>query len=156
MKKWDKVELYLAGITIALALLISFAEVVARFIFGFSFYWAKEYILFFIIWSTFLSSSQVLKRGKHIRLSFVVELLPPKFQKYMEIITSILGAIFCVILLVSGYQLVIHAFESGVTTTSLAKTPLWIPYSIMPIAGLLFSIRFIEHFIEVLTAGRKS
>ena len=74
--QWDKVEQVLAGILVTGAFILTFMEVIARFVFSYSFYWAKEYIIFFVICSTFLGASQVLKKSQHIRLSVFVDLLP--------------------------------------------------------------------------------
>jgi C4-dicarboxylate transporter DctQ subunit len=146
MDTWDKFERAIAAITIAGAFILTFLEVVARFVFSYSFYWAKEYIIFFVIWSTFLGSSQVLKKSQHIRLSVFVDLLPEKGKQYFELLNIAMGLVFSIALVISGYNLIADAYVKGVTTTSLAKTPLWMPYMIMPIAGVLFCIRFLELF----------
>ncbi len=156
---WDKTERKLAMLTIAGAFILTFIEVIARLGFNTSFYWAKEYIIFFTIWSTFLGASQVLKTGKHIRLSVVVDLLPVKWQNYFDLFNVVLGITFSMILLISGLQLTMHAYATGVTSTSLAKTPLWLPYMIMPLGGSLFTMRFLELFSETVdkirTAGKE-
>ena len=144
--KWDQIEQFWAGILVTGAFIMTFIEVIARFVFSYSFYWAKEYIIFFIIWSTFLGASQVLKKSQHIRLSVFVDLLPKRGRRLFDWLNIGMGIVFSVALAISGYNLVADAFVKGVTTTSLAKTPLWIPYMIMPIAGVLFFIRFIELF----------
>ncbi len=141
---WDQIEKAIAAVAICVAFLLTFMEVIARFVFSYSFYWAKEYIIFMVIWSTLLGSSQVLKKSQHIRLSVFVDLLPKKGRWYFEMLSNVLGLVFSVALFFSGCNLVSDAFVKGVTTTSLAKTPLWIPYSIMPIAGALFFMRFLE------------
>jgi C4-dicarboxylate transporter DctQ subunit len=156
ISRWDRLERIVATITIALAFILTFVEVIARFVFNTSFYWAKEYIIFFTVWSTFLGASQVLKTGKHIRLSVVVDLLPARWQIYMDVFNSGLGIIFSLLLTVSGFLLTVDALDTGVTSTSLAKTPLWMPYSIMLIGGVLFSVRFLELFSASLDKIRRS
>jgi C4-dicarboxylate transporter DctQ subunit len=141
---WDDIERKIATAAIAAAFVLTFVEVVARLGFNHSFYWAKEFIIFATIWSTFLGASQVLKKSRHIRLSVVVDLLPAKWQNYLDLFNVVLGVAFGLILTYSGFRLTMHALETGVTSTSLAKTPLWIPYSIMPLGGVLFTVRFIE------------
>ncbi len=153
---WDGIEKKIAMVTIAGAFILTFIEVIARLGFNTSFYWAKEFIIFFTIWSTFFGASQVLKTGKHIRLSVLVDALPPKWQNYFDIFNVALGLIFGVILTISGSKLAFHAYNTGVTSTSLAKTELWIPYMIMPIAGLLFTMRFLELFAETIGKIRGS
>ena len=147
---WDNIERNLAMVTLAIAFILSFVEVIARMAFNTSFYWAKEYIIFCTIWSTFLGASQVIKKSQHIRLSVVIDLLPPKIQNYFNIFNISLGIGFGILLFVSGFNLTAHALSIGVTSTSLAKTPMWIPYSIMPLTGLLFTVRFVELLIATM------
>lgn len=146
----DRLERCLIGVFLAIATVICFLEVIARYFFHFSFYWAEEFILYFIIWSTFLGSSQVLKQGGHIRLNILVSRVTPRVQRYLDLVTSIIGLTFCLFLLVSGFRLIAGAYTGGVTSSSLAKISLWMPYSIMPIAGILLSFRFAERFLFIL------
>lgn len=153
--KWDKIEQFLAGATVTGAFILTFVEVIARFVFSYSFYWAKEYIIFFVIWSTFLGASQVLKKSQHIRLSVFVDMLPKRGQRFFDWLNIGMGLVLSIALVISGYNLVADAYVKGVTTTSLAKTPLWIPYMIMPIFGILFCIRVMELFLGKLAQTDK-
>jgi C4-dicarboxylate transporter DctQ subunit len=156
LKIWDDIERKISTATITVAFVLTFVEVIARLGFNYSFYWAKEYIIFATIWSTFLGASQVLKKGRHIRLSVVVDLLPAKWQNRFEFFNIAVGIVFGVILTYSGFSLTAQALETGVTSTSLAKTPLWLPYSIMPLGGVLFTVRFIELFFAALGQDKNS
>lgn len=151
---WDRAEHIIIGLLLAGAMGITVLEVVSRSIFGFSFYWAQEFIVYFIIWSTFLGASQVLKKSEHIRVNILVNALPAASQRYVDMVTTVIGLVFCLFLLVSGVRLVTDAYVGGVTSSSLAHVPLWMPYSIMPIAGILLSFRFIERFF-MLWKGRQ-
>ena len=82
-------------------------------------------------------------------------MLPKSGQLFFDWLNIGMGLILSVALVISGYNLVADAFVKGVTTTSLAKTPLWIPYMIMPIAGVLFCFRFVELFFGKLAKKEK-
>lgn len=151
---WDKAERIIIGLLLAGAMGITVLEVVARFIFDFSFYWAQEFIIYFIIWSTFLGASQVLKKSEHIRVNILVHTLPAASRRYVDMVTTVIGLVFCLFLSVSGLRVVTDAYIGGVTSSSLARVPLWMPYSIMPIAGILLAFRFIERFF-MLWKGRQ-
>lgn len=142
---WNKIESNLAGVCIFLALAISFTEVITRYFFGYSSFWAHEYILYFVVWSVFLGASQVLSNDKHVKLEIFVGLLPQKGQKIMGIFTAVLVVIFGILFLVSGLQLVMDSFTHNYVSTSLAKTPIWIPQLICPLAGILFTFRGLEN-----------
>lgn len=44
---WDRIEITIATFTITGAFVLTFIEVIARLCFNTSFYWAKEFIIFF-------------------------------------------------------------------------------------------------------------
>lgn len=147
---YDKIEATLAGLLLGGVLIICLLEVVVRYIFSFSFFWAKEYILYCMIWSVFLASSHMLKKGAHIRMTLFIDYLPPNGRLIIELVTTAAGIVFCIFFFVSGIELVMDSIRQGFVSTSLAKTPLWIPQLIAPIAGFLFAVRFVERLIVLI------
>jgi len=155
IKIWDNIELTLVTIFLAVAWALSVMEVFTRYVLHFAYYWTLEFILYFMIWSTFLGASHVLKRGEHIRLNILIGRLSPTKQKYLDLITNVIGLGFSVMLAISGFHLVYDAYVTGETSSSLARVPMWIPYSIMPLAGILLVLRFLERFPRIWQGGEK-
>lgn len=152
---WDKIELSVAGIAIGGALVICFIEVINRYVFGASFYWAKEYILYFVVWSVFLGASQVLKRSGHVRLELFINMLPEKGRKYLDLVTTAMIFVFGLLFFISGMTLVTDSYTHSYVSTSLAKTPIWIPQLIAPLSGLLFMVRSVEIFLAKTRGGQR-
>lgn len=154
LKIYDRIESAIAGFCMLAALCICFMEVVTRYCFSYSAYWAQEYILYFMVWGIFLGASSVLKKDKHVRLELFVSLMPEKVRKFWDIVCYVLILIFGIFFLVSGVLTVRDSYVRHYVSTSLAKTPIWIPQLILPITGVTFSIRAIEHLVKKLLPGK--
>ena len=147
MEIYDKIEITLAGICMFAGLAICFIEVITRYFFNFSSFWAMEYILYFVVWAMFLGASSAMKNGSHIRLEIFIERIPEKARKYVELFDYVLVLIFSVFFIFSGIGVVRDSYTHHYVSTSLAKTPLWIPQLILPITGVLFTVRSIEYLV---------
>ena len=55
---------------------LAFAQVVLRYVFNRSFFWAEEVILFAFTWLIFVASAVNLERGAHFGVDVLVNLLP--------------------------------------------------------------------------------
>lgn len=148
LKIYDKIEAGLAAFCMLAALCICFMEVVTRYCFSYSAYWAQEYILYFMVWGIFLGASAVLKRNKHVRLELFVGLMPEKIRKFWDIVCYVIILIFGIFFFVSGLGTVRDSYIRHYVSTSLAKTPIWIPQLILPITGVTFSLRAVEHLVK--------
>ena len=102
MEIYDKIEITLAGICMFAGLAICFIEVITRYFFNFSSFWAMEYILYFVVWAMFLGASSAMKNGSHIRLEIFIERIPEKARKYVELFDYVLVLIFSVFFIFSG------------------------------------------------------
>jgi len=150
MKKIDWIGVVIPGLLLAGALFLSFAEIVARYVFHYSFYWVEEIVIYMVIWSTFFAVVGVTERGEHIKVEFFIKKFNYKNRVRLDIFASLLGLLFVAYLLFSGLALVVDASRSGVESISLLQTPLFIPYSIMPIGAGLLAIKFIKRIIKLI------
>lgn len=151
LKIYDKIEAGLAGFCMIASLTICFVEVVTRYFFSYSAYWAQEYVLYFMVWAIFLGTSSVLKKDKHVRLELFVGLMPEKVRKFWDIVCYVIILVFGVFFFISGVQTVRDSYIRHYVSTSLAKTPIWIPQLILPISGVTFTLRAVEHLLKKLS-----
>ena len=64
----QRVPLTLAAILLLGAIAINFANVIARYLFLASIYWADEAMVFLVIWSIFLAAVAVTYDGGHLTM----------------------------------------------------------------------------------------
>ncbi len=65
-----------AGLLLLSALAINIANVVGRYGFGHSIYWADEAMVFLVVWSVCLAGIAIAWRGAHLNMDLLLEALP--------------------------------------------------------------------------------
>ncbi len=116
----------LAGILMMLTLFLVCGDVGTKLVIGRSLPWAAEIVEYCLLWLTFLGTTWVLKQNAHIRMDMVVDRLNLRHQSLLNIVTSFLGAMVCLIIawysarvtwqhLQTGYKLLTFICPSGRT-----------------------------------------
>lgn len=145
LRVYERVEGYFALLAIILIILIMLmvtTDVVGRYLFGRPLKGAMELSENGLVWFTFLSAAWILKREKHVTVTLVVDRLSSRAQSFLGIVTSLIGAIVCLGIVVYGIKVVYHAFEQGSIQIYVLGLPLGPLYTIIPIGSALLVIRF--------------
>ena len=69
---------------------LAFLQVVLRTGFKMSYPWLEEIIRYIYIWLCWIGVSLAERRGEHIRLDFIVNMLPKKSREIIDICVTIL------------------------------------------------------------------
>ncbi|MEM7214028.1 MAG: TRAP transporter small permease [Pseudomonadota bacterium] len=77
----DTIEETFIAVTLGLMTLITFANVVARYIFNSNILWGLEVTVFLFAWLVLIGSSYGMKKGFHIGVDVLVNALPSKLRK---------------------------------------------------------------------------
>ncbi len=176
MKKLGQIIEYLeeTGIAICLGLmtLITFANVVARYVFNDNILWALEGTVFLFAWLVLLGASYGVKKQIHIGVDVLVNLAPPKVRKVLALISVSACLAFCFLVLkgswdywwpfaterawletedipIPGFlQFLSVWFNEGETYERL---PRFIPYLALPLGLALITFRFIQQAYLIAT-----
>jgi len=148
----SSIETFLGGLCFSLSLILMFYEVVSRYIFNFSVYWSEELVRYLIIWSMFIGASMIIKTDGHIAISFFVDKLSERRKTIANQLNNLFCLIYSIFLLYTGWLLVNEAYIAKNISDSRMETPMWIPYLILPLGGLLLSVRWIEKIINTKLA----
>ena len=97
--------------------------------------------------SGFLALAHTLKRAEHIRVTLVLQNLPPAAQRWLE--RWAMGAAALLALLFAWYsvRLAWQSFDYHDISTSNDATPLWIPQLSMALGVVVFAIAAIDEFV---------
>jgi TRAP-type C4-dicarboxylate transport system permease small subunit len=108
---------------------ITFAQVVFRYVIGYSLYWSEELARYLFVWVSFLGSVVALERGVHIGMDVVIAKLPPGPRRYVEVFSDISVAAFLVFLTVQGLQMAMRNMiqKSPALQVSIGAVSLAIP-----------------------------
>lgn len=148
-KFWNLFEDISAGTFFSVGMTLIFYGVVLRYIFNAPEPWVEEAARYTIVWGAMLGFASALRDNHHIQVDMLYEKLPPALKRAVNIFASSVGILFCLFYTYYGYSLVAKRYVSGMVSLDIG-IPMWLVYLILPISGVMFLLRFIERFIEVL------
>lgn len=138
---FDKTEAGLKWVCIALTVmftLISFLQVVVRYVFDHPLDWTEQTARYMFIWSVMLYMPVIMRQRSNLGFDLLLKRLPIKTQKIIEIICHILITGFAACYTVYSTQFVMKTILKTVPGLGI---PYWIPYS-SQIAGAVFLFLF--------------
>ncbi len=133
----------LAGALLIFLMLIVALQVTLR-IFGEAILWIFEISAFTLLYITFLGTAWVLKRDGHVKMDIVLTRLSPGNQSLMNIITSILGAIICLVITWYGVKVTWAYIQVGDFFPGYTRVPRWSVAVGVPIGSFLLFIQFLR------------
>ncbi|WLE00704.1 TRAP transporter small permease (plasmid) [Agrobacterium leguminum] len=90
--------------TMAILVSIVVAQVACRYIFGFSLYWADEVTKTLMIWTAFFMAGVAYTQGELPAMRLLVEMLPPKLLRIVDIAMSVLIVLALIALARYGFE----------------------------------------------------
>ena len=156
LKFWDSFEEQAGGLFLLLAVLLVFVQIVLRAGFGIGLSGIFEFAAFCSTFSVFLTASLGVKRNTHIRVDLISNIVPRRIAFAIEIVVQMLMLVVSLTLLYAGYLLIEESILLGEHSMGTIDIPMWIPQLIMPLAGLLLTLRTIERFVHLIRAGVSS
>ncbi|HUT71761.1 MAG TPA: TRAP transporter large permease subunit [Desulfatiglandales bacterium] len=148
IRKWDWFEGKACAILLGIAVTLAFYEILSRYFFYTSVDWSSDIILYVIALSTVLGTSKLIKDDGHVGVAILPTLLKEDRRAVLHFLNAFLCLVFTILVIYSGVQQVCEAYVNGITGTTSMRLPLWIPYLVMPIGGVLFSLRLIERMVS--------
>ena len=130
--------------------LITFTQVVARYVFNYSFVWALELVGVMFAWLIFAGMSYGVRVNAHIGVDAVVKALPSRVARIFAVIATVLCIVYCVIVAIGGYQYVMKMHDVGILMQDLPIEQ-WIPRLILPVGFALLGLRFAQVLWRVVT-----
>ena len=125
--------------------IITFSQVVARYVFEAPLSWSEELARFLLLWLAMLSSAYAFKIKSHFALQFVTKIVPSKIQKLISVLVPLL-----VISFLSGFVFYSIKFVLGVKghLAPAIQIPMEIPYSSSIAGSSLMLYYVVKTFIN--------
>jgi C4-dicarboxylate transporter, DctQ subunit len=150
---WDKVERSLIGLLGLLAMLVGLVQVAGRYIAPrYAISWAEEVIVYLIVWGIMLAASQLVRTDGHVRPDLVLRAVPPRAQRWMEVLNCIAALVFCVGLAWYGWSIVATSWQLDERSSSDLQFPMWLYSAAIPTGALLMSGRYLARLYRYLFA----
>lgn len=105
--------------------------------------WAEEFCRFCWIWSVFLSLPYTIRKASMLRVSVLVDAMPQKVKKIINIIVDVVVAATMCLLGVNSITVIQRIMKSSETSPAM-KWPMWIIYSVMLAGFFLATFRGLQ------------
>jgi len=138
-----------AATLLMLSVALNFANVVGRYCFGVSIYWAEEVMLFLMAGCVFLGNGVVAWSGRQIRMDVIIGMMPAKVRDALLLFSELLFIAVAGAIVVFAWPVMrdLWAFDQR---SQSAEVPLVYPQSLVPI-GLSLMILLVV--TRLLTGG---
>jgi TRAP-type C4-dicarboxylate transport system permease small subunit len=114
--------------------------VASRFIFHIPFMWIEEASRYLMVMGVYVGVSMGIRERAHLGLTAVVDALPPKFQRPLQMALDVTVIVLCIYF---SYYTVsfMHQVQTNGQTSPALRFPMWIVYIPMAIGFMFGTIR---------------
>lgn len=148
----DNFELHFMVVLMGVFIANVTAQIVMRSLFNYPLFFAEEVSRIAFMWMVFLGLSYATLHERHIRIGFVVAMMPKTVQRCVEIFLHLLAiVIFCWILYTSFGFL---KFSANTVTPALRVSKA-VFAAILPLASFLTIVRSAQKIAMVVAAMRE-
>lgn len=167
----DNIEETFIALMLGLMTMITFANVIARYVFNVNILWALEATVFLFAWMVLIGVSYGVKKNFHLGVDVVVNALPSPLKKIFSLIAVSACLLFCIMILKGSfdYWLPFIGPTAFLETNDVPmpaflqfladwlndgeryeKIPKFIPYFALPFGMSLLTFRFIQAAWRIL------
>ena len=173
----DNIEETFIAITLGLMTIITFANVVARYVFNDNILWALEVTVVLFAWLVLVGASYGVKKTFHIGVDVVINMVPAPIKKGMAILAVASCLAFSLLMLKGAWDYwypfatkqvwletndipmpdILRFIEPWLNEgEAYEKMPRFIPYFALPLGMALLTLRFAIAGWQVLSNQRDS
>ncbi|MGH8713209.1 MAG: TRAP transporter small permease [Casimicrobiaceae bacterium] len=150
---FETIEEWLISALLAVMTIVTFAQVIARYVFNYSFVWALELVTFLFAALIFLGMAYGVRVGAHIGVDALVKTLAPRTARTVSAIAALLCIAYSIIGFIGGSVYVAKMYDIGILAQDLPIQQ-WIPRLVLPIGFAILLARFVQLFYRIVS-GRE-
>jgi C4-dicarboxylate transporter, DctQ subunit len=122
---------------------VTFGQVVARYVFNYSFVWALELTGVMFGFLIFIGMAYGVRVGAHIGVDAFVKTLGRGPARVVGIIAASLCVLYAGIVVVGGWIYVQKMYDVGILMQDM-PVPQWLPRAVLPLGFALLGLRFAQ------------
>jgi len=142
-------EKVVAAAAMAALCLITFGNVVARYLTNYSFAFTEEYSIALMVVVTMLGAGIATAADRHIHVTWFVDHLPPAGRLAAEVVSTVAVLAMFGLLIWLGGRVVWDEYRFEVTSPGLGE-PQWIYTLALPVLAVAVAGRAIGHLLRSL------
>lgn len=109
---------------------------------------------FLLVGASFLALAQTLRMGDHIRVSILLQNVPEKFARVLEVWSLAVASLLACYFTWHVALMVLDSYAYNEVSFGIIPIPLWIPQSVMTLGVGVFSIALLDDLFSAIL-GRK-
>jgi C4-dicarboxylate transporter DctQ subunit len=142
----------LAGALLVASIALNFANVVGRYFFNYSIYWAEEVMLFLMVGCVFLGNGVVSWSGRQLRMDVIVGMMPAYTQKVLALLSELTFIVVAIVIVVFSWPVIRDLYNFDQRSQS-AEIPMVIPQIMVPIGLAIMAFLVV---VRLLTGGARA
>jgi C4-dicarboxylate transporter DctQ subunit len=171
-RRINSIEENFIAVTLGLMTLVTFANVVARYVFNDNILWALEATVFLFAWLVLVGASYCVKTRAHLGVDLLLNAFAPPLARFLAIVAVLACIVFSVLLLIGSWEywypfvgkrawyevddILMPGFLQFLADwlnegERYEKMPRFIPYFCLPLGIALLTFRFLQAGWNVVT-----
>ena len=144
----DRVLELLAGLSMAVMVLLTTYQVIVRYIFSAPSTWSEELVGYIFGWSTLFGATIVSGERGHMNIPILVDRMSPPLRKTFHILWEVVAFVFSASILVfGGFQ--VSKLAMGQQTSSLGVA-VGVFYWVMPVCGVVILLYSVLNIVGIV------
>ncbi|MBG6072029.1 MULTISPECIES: TRAP transporter small permease [unclassified Polaromonas] len=141
MRLLEYLEEGLITFLMAAMTLITFMQVIGRYVFNYNFVWSLELTGVMFAWLIFIGMSYGVRVGAHIGVDALVKSLGSTAARVVGSLAAALCILYALLVAFGSFQYVQKMYDVGILMQDMPVQS-WIPRAILPVGFLLLAFRF--------------
>jgi C4-dicarboxylate transporter, DctQ subunit len=143
IERISSVSGWLSGIGVVVMAAVIIVDVFLRYFFFKPLLFSDDIGVYCMIYIAFVGAALTLKMRRHIMVDLVYDRLPRRVQLWLDVMTTLVGALVTWIITWQCAAWVLYTYRSGFTSPGILQTPMWIPMSVVPVGLFLWGLQYI-------------
>jgi C4-dicarboxylate transporter, DctQ subunit len=153
LRALDRVEGFLTAALLAAMTLLTFLQVVLRYVFNSGLVWLLEATVYLFGWLVLIGMAHGVRTGTHIAVDVITKHLSPAAQKAIALAAAALCLLYVALMFAGSWTLVQRLYTFGNLAHDI-PLPRWALLSSLPIGFALLGLRLVQAAIEIARGSR--
>jgi len=137
----------ISGVLLVASVLLNFANVIGRYFFSDSIYWAEEVMLYLMVGCVFLGNGVVAWSGRQLRMDVIVGMMPARVQKLLALASELIFLVVAIMVVAFSIPVVRDLWSFDQRSQS-AEIPMYIPQAMVPVGLSLMVLLVIARLLS--------
>lgn len=133
---------------IIVLMLLIFVDVCGRYFFSSPLLWGLEVDGYLLVAIVFMGGGYAFLHNAHVRVDIIYTRWPPQARAIIDIITSLLIFLLCIVLIRYGFEIAWEGMLAGHKASTAVRTPMWPSYFVVPLSGVFLGLQCLVKWVR--------